>query len=156
MSEHVFRNPDWIRICPFRAWTRYVFPNASDGFVATDIDYNRGIDQIDKNVEIRRYGKNYKLDGLGDLMLIEIKENQGKETGGEKRVYDFLDVGMKTGDLSNRWRGCHLLRIEYTDPKCEQTILTKEEALQLFLTAKLKWDHKDITHEELKHTLGDV
>ncbi len=161
MSQHVFRNPDKYKIEPFRAWLRLVFPNARDGFVVTDLDSNRGIDQLGKNAAIRRYGKNYKLDELGDLMLIEIKENNGKETGGERWVYGWIDSAIKTGDMKARWRGYQLLKIEYVEDfpicsECRQTVLTEEKALQLFLNAKLKWNYKDISHEELKHTLGDV
>lgn len=161
MSEHIFRNPEFYKIEPLREWIRRMMPNASDGFVVIDLDYNRGMDDLGKNVWIRRYGQRYDLDEQGDAMIISIKENRGRQTGAEGWIYRFLDTGMKTGDMRKRWRGIHYLKIDYTEDfpicsMCKQSWLTEDKAFELFLTAKLKWDGEDISHEELKHVLGDV
>lgn len=161
MSTHTFRNPHLRMIHPFRAWLRKIFPNASDGFVVGDVDLVCGQDGLGEHVLIRRYGENYKSDALGDLMITEIKENIGRITGGQRHIYSWLNEAIKTGKLSKRWRGCHLLHIEYKKdspicPTCKQVFITEEEACQLFEQAILEWDDQEITHEELKYVLGEV
>lgn len=147
MSNHI-----WIQghdVIPFRAWGRKEFPNSRDGMVIVDID-----------VAIRRYGQRYSLDDEGDLMIIETKEkfldgSMGKVKGGMRRILKFIQGAFKTSEYSDRWRGVHLLEINYTEEipiceKCEQPIMTEDEAYNIFLSAKLSYDKKLITHRELK------
>jgi hypothetical protein len=129
---------------PFREWMRRDFPPASDGFVPIDIDN-----------AIRCYGKKFGLDGDGDLLLIEKKEQKGVMTPGEQRVYTWLDKALKSSVYADRWRGCHLLHIQYTQElaicsHCYQPITSDaDEAYARFMSAKLTYDGEVVTHDQL-------
>jgi hypothetical protein len=132
-------------IDPMREWIRKELPGPGFGMVVEDID-----------VAIRRYGKNYGLDDYGDLMLIEKKEEHGRTTPGQVRVYNWINDYAK--GAADRWRGWHLIKIEYTkDPTlcnhCGQPNETPESAYNRFVTARLFWNAKPISHNELKEIL---
>jgi len=77
-------------------------------------------------------------------------------TGGEKRVNGWIDHRLAPDP---RWRGCHILRIEYAKkwprcPQCNQDIRTDADlAYSMFCEAKLYWDNREITHDELRQIL---
>lgn len=142
MSEHVWRQGHGID--PLREWMRRELPNASDGIVIIDAD-----------CAVRRYGPNYGLDSDGDLMLIEKKEARGVLTHGEDRLYRWIDKAIASGEYKSRWRGNHILHIEYRQPcpvclSCWQPIQDADTAYQRFSTADIRLDGKDISLEEFK------
>ena len=139
-----FRNPHQYGIDPMREWMRHACPSASDGFVPIDVD-----------LAVRTYGSVFGIDAEGTLMVVEKKEFTGQVTGGEKAVYRWLNSAIASGSHADRWRGCHILEIAYTEhwPECSgcgQSIRTDAEtAMRMFLTATLRWDYLPITHDEL-------
>jgi len=75
---------------------------------------------------------------------------------GERRIYYWISDGLKSNP---RWRGCHTLKVEYAQgwPRCslcKQDIRTDAElAYSMFCEAKLYWDNREITHDELREIL---
>jgi len=159
MSDHVFRQSSSVD--PFRAWVRKILPSGKDGFVITDLD-----------IAVRRFGKNYGLDGEGDLLLIEKKEFNGRLENGQKRVYDWLSKIVSKSDKKEEWRGWRELRIIYADKpeickSCGQPVQNDDDVeYRRFLRARIyleksEWvnnflqvvESKEITHDELKKFL---
>ena len=139
-------------IDPFREWGRRVLPHSLDGNVIVDLD-----------VAVRHYGPNYQLDRLGDLMLIEKKEFEGRLTPGEMLVYDSID---RLAKQDSRFRGWYLLRIRYTEliPTCSgcgadgckgcgAPVMSADAAYRFFLSAQLEWDNRPISHAVLQELL---
>ena len=145
MSELRFRQGHGID--PFREWARRELPQPEEGLVISDLDY-----------AFRRYGEMFFLDGLGDLMLIEKKEMTGTQTEGQKRIYNWIDTAIKTGDYGDRWRGRHLFHANYSKPcpicpRCHQPFEDRDSAYERLLSALLKWNGMEITHARLKEIL---
>jgi len=140
MSDHEFRQR--YGIDPFSEWFRRILPGSKNGLVKIDLDY-----------AIRRYGNHYDLDDFGDLMLVEKKEFIGRLTGGQIRIYGWLDTAIKKA-FPERWRDWHLMKINYQEPfpicrECGQPIMDKEAAFRIFSTSKVSWDNMEITHHQL-------
>ena len=149
MSNHIWRQG--YGIDPMREWMRRELPGSSDG-------HGSGIVLIDLDLAVRRYGAAYGLDSIGDLLLVEKKEYIGKVTPGEKRVYDWLDHAVKSSEYSLRWRGNHVLAVQYTSEpffckECHQPVESDDAAYLRFKSAKLILDGKEITHDELRKLL---
>ena len=148
MSEHSFRNPERYGIDSMRAWIRKFCPGSSWGYVP-----------IDGDLLNRTYGPNCNSDSIGQLMIVEKKENGAYLTNGERRVYDFINHGMLTGEYADRWRGCHKLGVQTSIdwPKCEtckQYIRTDERfARRIFCLSKLTWDNAAISHAQFRRIL---
>lgn len=145
MSGHKWRQGHGID--PLREWMRRDLPASSKGLVIIDMD-----------VALRRYGRRYGLDALGDLMLIEKKEYIGRVTRGERHIYNWLNNAMLTSEYRERWRGIHLLEIVYSSPlencpSCGQPIQSADQAYQRFVDASLVFDGGVINHDELRETL---
>ena len=123
----------------FREWGRRCLPRPGAGMVITDLD-----------IGIRRYGNNFGLDQEGDLMLIEKKEYVGVVGNGQRRVYDWVSKYIE----HPLWRGWHILKVDYaTDAvlceKCHQPIETADQSFERFLGAKLTFDGKQVSSEDL-------
>lgn len=147
MSNHRWRQG--YGIDPFREWVRRELPGSSNGFVISDIDYG-----------VRLYGDNFGLDEDGDLMLIEKKEFSGDVTIGQRRMFRWVKDAVKdeTGQYEKRFRGIHLIQVKYTEeiPCCESCgapDMSRDDAYNLFMSAKLAWDRDSVTHEELRKIL---
>lgn len=76
-------------------------------------------------------------------------------------IFSFTDEGMRSGIHKNRWRGVHLLEVQYADtfpmcPCCGQAIRDDPDlAFELFLGADKTWDGERATEDELlAHVLG--
>ena len=131
-----------------REWMRRELPSSRDGLVLVDLD-----------LAIRRYGQRYGLDADGDLLLLEKKEYVGQVTGGEMRVYGWLDKAIKASQaFVERWRGWNVLRIVYKSQpciceKCNQPIENADQAYERFTQATLYLGSKKISHADLREWL---
>jgi hypothetical protein len=130
-----------------REWMRRILPGPREGIVISDLD-----------IGIRRYGPNYDLDGEGDLMLMEKKEFMGQITGGQRRIYNWIDARLNK-DI--RWRGWHLLKIDYLGNskvcnQCKQPMETADEAFMRFISAQLQYGGKRISHDELRDIIEGI
>lgn len=137
---------------PFRQHLRDRFPKASDGFVAGDIDQPIYV--------VRKYGENYHLDPIGDLMLIERKEHEGVPTEAQKRIQKWVETAIGSGNYRTRWKGCHIIHLEYATqiPVCErcgQKLIDKEEAQRIWAKGvRIRWDGDIISTEDLDRIIG--
>ena len=147
MSNHVWRQG--YGIDPMREWMRRELPSSRDGLVLVDLD-----------LAVRRYGNNYALDAVGDLLLLEKKEYVGQLTWGERFIYGWIDKAIKAGEMLARWRGWHVLKVLYKNEpciceKCKQPIETPDQAYKRFSDATLYFDGIEISHADFKKRLEE-
>ena len=146
-----------LQINPYDEWTRRICPPTENGFISTDID----------NV-IRRQGKNFNLDSLGDVLFIEETVDKNRKPYPLQQLYRALTD-------PKRRRGAFALRVLYTRKRkecncCGKFCETPDEAFKLFESAILylsRVDDKDylengikdveiqIDHETLREFLVD-
>lgn len=78
-------------------------------------------------------------------------------TEGERRIYRWIERNHKSD--GDPFRGAHTLKVYYQDtwPVCEccgQAVrVDVDTAYQMFCRATLKWDGKDVSHDELRDIL---
>jgi len=103
MSTHTFRNPDIVQVLDYREFIRDHCPNASQGFVALDLD-----------LLIRHYGHEYGTDAEGKFRLIEIKRNNARPTMAQQRTFRLIDEMLRStsGDHAHRYEGFFVINTE--------------------------------------------
>ena len=150
MSNHEWRQGHGID--PMREWMRRELPGSKDGL-------GNGIVLVDLDLALRRYGRKYGSDSMGDLLLIEKKEYHGEVTFGEKFIYNWIsEAANESANKKTRWRGWYVLRVVYKEstqfcPECKQPIEDKDEAFARFCNAKIYIDEKEMSHEQLREWL---
>ena len=100
MSDHEFRNPDLVEQRHERDFIRKHCPNASDGFVAEDLD-----------LLLRVYGPNYGTDAVGKFRLVEIKYGNPPLGKSKENTFGAIDAALRVG-LGDRYEGYFYVRTD--------------------------------------------
>lgn len=100
-----FRNPELLQVLPYREWIRSNMPGPRAGFVVEDLD-----------LVIRTYGNEFDTDGIGKIMLVELKRWPHNIGYAQRATFGLLHRLLRKADPDqNRYVGYFVVQYDNDD-----------------------------------------